>query len=106
MIQFFHYIFLKNDDPEPGKTVEDSGDAERCGSSGPGPGKSVEDGEKIELLATEFAAKVPKYEFSSAEIISFLLANKQSPRQAVDNVEVWMKKIREEKKKVKRAGAQ
>jgi len=103
MVQLFRYVFLEGDDPEPGKTVEDSGDAERCGSSGPGPGKSVEDGEKIELLATEFAAKVPKYEFSSAEIMSILLANKQSPRHAIDNVEVWMKKIREQKKKVKRA---
>jgi chaperone BCS1 len=48
-----------------------------------------------------FAAKVPKLEFSPAEM-SLLLANKQSPRQAIDNVDAWMEKIREERKKLKR----
>ena len=65
-------------------------------------GKGVEDDETLKL-AEEFAAKVPKLEFSRAEIMSLLLASKQSPRQAIDNVDAWMEKIREERKKLKRA---
>lgn len=38
-------------------------------------------------LAQEFVAKVPKLEFSSAEIMSLLLANKQSPRHAIASVD-------------------
>ena len=48
----------------------------------------VEEDKIVEGLAKEFAAKVPKLEFSPAEIISFLLEHKQSPGEAVDNVEV------------------
>jgi hypothetical protein len=54
-------------------------------------------------LEKEFAAKVPKLEFSPAKITSLLLANKQSPRQAIDNVDAWIEKVREERKKLKRA---
>ncbi len=64
-------------------------------------GKRVEDDQTVERLAKEFAAKVPKLEFSPAEVLSFLLANKQSPGQAVDNVEVSMTRIIEERKKAK-----
>jgi chaperone BCS1 len=71
--------------------------------NGPDPAKIAEYNETVELLAKEFAAKVPKLEYSPAEIMSLLFANKQSPRQAVDSVEVWMEKIKEEKRKVKRA---
>ena len=55
----------------------------------PHPGKRVEDDKTVERLANEFT-KVPNLEFSPAEGLSFLLANKQSAGQAVDNVEVWM----------------
>jgi chaperone BCS1 len=70
---------------------------------GPGPdqGKRVEDNKTVERLAMEFAAKMPKLEFSPAEILSFLVVNKQSPSIAVDNVVQWMTKIREERKKAK-----
>jgi chaperone BCS1 len=61
-------------------------------------GKRVEDDKTVERWATEFAAKVQKLEFSRAEGLSFLLANKQSAEQAVDNVKVWMTRIRERKK--------
>jgi chaperone BCS1 len=64
-------------------------------------GKRVEDDKTVERLAKEFAAKVPKLEFSPAKVLSFLLANKQSARQAVDNVEVWMTRIRQERKEAK-----
>jgi mitochondrial chaperone BCS1 len=52
-------------------------------------------------LANEFAAKVPKLEFGPAGGLSFLLVNKQSAGQAVDNVEVWMARIREEREEAK-----
>lgn len=70
---------------------------------GPGPdqGKRVEDDKTVERLAMEFAAKMPELEFSPAEILSFLVVNKQSPSIVVDNVVQWMTKIREERKKAK-----
>jgi chaperone BCS1 len=64
-------------------------------------GTRFEDYKTVERLANEFAAKVPKLEFSSAESLSFILANKQSAGQAVDNVEAWMTRIREERKGTK-----
>jgi chaperone BCS1 len=67
----------------------------------PGLGKQFEDDKTVERLAREFAAKVPKLEFSPAEVQSFLLAYKQSPRQAVDNVEAWMTRIREEREEAR-----
>ena len=44
---------------------------------------------------------MPKLEFSPAEILSFLLEYKQSPREAADNVEVWITRIMEDRKKAK-----
>ena len=61
----------------------------------------VEEDKTVEGLAKEFAAKVPKLESSPAEILSFLLEYKQLPGEAVDNVEVWITRIMEDRKKVK-----
>ena len=52
-------------------------------------------------MAEEFAARVPELEFSLAEILFFLLECQQSPREAVDNVEAWTTRIRDERKKAK-----
>jgi chaperone BCS1 len=52
-------------------------------------------------LAEEFAARVSELEFSLAEILSFLLEYRQSPGEAIDNVEAWTMRIREERKKAK-----
>ena len=57
---------------------------------------AVEDCELL-YLGQEFVAKVPKIEFSPAEILSFLLANKHSPHHAIANVVAWMEKLREER---------
>jgi len=65
-------------------------------------GKLVKD-EELLKLAGEFAGKIPELEFSPAEIISLLLENKQSPQQAISNVDTWTEKIRDEKKRMKRA---
>ncbi|KAF2184558.1 hypothetical protein K469DRAFT_579354, partial [Zopfia rhizophila CBS 207.26] len=59
----------------------------------------------LSQLAQEFAAKVPKLEFSPAEIMSLLLANKQSPRHAIASVDTWIERSREERKKFARTGS-
>ncbi|KAF1972043.1 putative mitochondrial chaperone bcs1 [Bimuria novae-zelandiae CBS 107.79] len=61
-------------------------------------------GEECKLLplAQEFVAKVLKLEFSPAEILSFLLANKHSPHHAIANVAVWMEKLQGERTKLTR----
>jgi chaperone BCS1 len=88
-------------DPKLGK-VEGSDPMTSLESDETDKGNIIED-EEILKLAEKFAAKVPKLEFSPAEIMSLLLANKQSPRQAIDSVDAWIDKIREERKKLKRA---
>lgn len=50
------------------------------------PEKPAEDDETVERLAEEFASGVPEQEFSTAEIQSYLLENKRSPRVAVRSV--------------------
>ena len=61
----------------------------------------LEEDKTVERLAKEFTAKVPKLEFSPAEILSFLLEHKQSPGEAIDSVEVWITRIMEDRKKAK-----
>ncbi|KAH8706865.1 BCS1 N terminal-domain-containing protein [Phaeosphaeriaceae sp. PMI808] len=96
-------------DPKLGKCVEGSG-LKRVDGLGPEDSpdgddtdKNIVEDDEILELAKEFAVKVPKLEFSPAEIMSLLLANKQSPRQAINDVDAWMETVREEKKKLKRA---
>jgi chaperone BCS1 len=60
------------------------------GEDGKGPQAARsqrEEVERVEQLAKEFAAKVPELKFSPAGILSFLLEHKQSPEEAIDNVE-------------------
>jgi mitochondrial chaperone BCS1 len=58
----------------------------------------LEEDKTVERLAKEFTAKVPKLEFSPAEILSFLLEHKQSPGEAIGNVEAWITRIMEDRK--------
>ncbi|CAI0648820.1 unnamed protein product [Colletotrichum noveboracense] len=46
--------------------------------------------EKVQQLAAQFAAVVPELEFSPADILSFLLANRGSPANALDDAEGWV----------------
>jgi chaperone BCS1 len=62
-----------------------------------------EEDEAGKKLAAEFVGMVPELEFSPAEILSFLMENRQSPGMAVANVQGWMDLIREERKRVKTA---
>jgi len=60
-----------------------------------------EEVKRVKRLAEEFAARVLELKFSLAEIILFLLGYRQSPREAIDNVEMWVTRIREERKEAK-----
>jgi chaperone BCS1 len=53
------------------------------------PERKIDD-ETIEMLANEFAAKMPEQVFSPAEILSFLLDRKKSPADAVADVTQWV----------------
>jgi chaperone BCS1 len=50
-------------------------------------------------LAEEFATKVPELNFSTAEILSFLLKHKKSPGEAIENVEQLLSKPTEVRSK-------
>lgn len=65
--------------------------------------KGAEDKIPLEKLATEFAAMVPEQEFSPADIQLFLLEHRGSPYMAVQNVQGWIARIREEKEQIARA---
>ncbi|KAH7108769.1 BCS1 N terminal-domain-containing protein [Dendryphion nanum] len=69
-----------------------------------GQQETVKDTE-MQVLAKEFAAKVPRQEFSPAEIMALLLMHKRSPRQAIAEVDTWMEKIKEERKAMKRSNS-
>lgn len=48
-------------------------------------------------LVAQFVSRVPDLEFSPAEVMSFLLQNRQSPTMAVANVESWVAKTRKQR---------
>ncbi|KAF4955802.1 hypothetical protein FSARC_11755 [Fusarium sarcochroum] len=54
--------------------------------------------ERVNALATKFAAKVPELEFSPAEIQGLLLKNKRDPEAVIDAVDDWVVETRKEKK--------
>jgi chaperone BCS1 len=58
------------------------------------PERKIDD-ETIEMLANEFAAKMPEQVFSPAEILSFLLDRKKSPADAVADVTEWVVQTKE-----------
>jgi chaperone BCS1 len=93
--RLFYFVYdtlpksnIRGDEPE--RNVDQAGE-ERAGEDC-----------KLLPLAQEFVAKVPKLEFSPAEILSFLPANKHSPHHAIANVAVWMEKLQEERTKLTR----
>ncbi|KAK3303457.1 BCS1 N terminal-domain-containing protein [Chaetomium strumarium] len=53
---------------------------------------------KVNVLAEQFAAKIPAHEFSPAEIQGFLLKNKRHPEKAIEGAEQWVINTRKEKK--------
>ncbi|KAJ5998010.1 hypothetical protein N7522_009670 [Penicillium canescens] len=59
----------------------------------------------IARLANDFASKVPDEVFSPAEVLSFLLEQKNSPFDAVAGVETWVAKANEAASQLKRDGS-
>ena len=57
--------------------------------------------EEIDALAGKFATMVPSKEFTPAEVQGYLLRHKRDPDGAVDGVEAWIARLREEKEKQK-----
>lgn len=62
--------------------------------------------DKVDVLAKEFAAKVPEKEFSPAQLQGLLLRHKRDPAAAVADVESWVDQIRLEQKEKKAAEAE
>jgi hypothetical protein len=48
-------------------------------------------------LIKEFVTRLSELEFSLIEILSFLVEYRQSFKEAIDNMEAWMTKIRKER---------
>ncbi len=63
-------------------------------SKGATPAKEIS---AMGQLAAEFATKVPELEFSTADIMSYLLKHKNSPKNAVQEAKDWVKRERSEK---------
>lgn len=95
-------LFLFIYDSEPSHLIKH----DESGDSADEDGKDkITQNREFRQLAKELAAKIPEFEFSPAEIMSFLLANKHLPRRAVADVDAWMKKNREDRKKLSRTGS-
>lgn len=56
---------------------------------------------EVEIQAATFAAKVPEFEFSPAEIMSYLLAYRRNPAAAIGNCGQWANDLLQEKKEKK-----
>ncbi|KAF2194997.1 putative mitochondrial chaperone bcs1 [Zopfia rhizophila CBS 207.26] len=96
--QLFFFIY------DPQSINVTGGDESENGVCGTKEEKAVKDCD-LPQLAQEFVTKVPKLEFSPAEVMSLLLANKQSPRHAIVSVDTWIERIREERKKLTRTNS-
>ncbi|EJP61099.1 mitochondrial chaperone BCS1 [Beauveria bassiana ARSEF 2860] len=80
LLELFRYIYIPL-----------SSKAERAGDTDEGVVKS-QDAQDIQELAVKFADRVPEMKYSPAKIISFLIAHRHSPRDAVENVISWVEK--------------
>ncbi|PQK15643.1 hypothetical protein BB8028_0005g11550 [Beauveria bassiana] len=80
LLELFRYIFM----PLPNGT-------ERAGDKAKGAAEN-QDTASIQELAVMFADRVPEMKYSPAEILSFLIPYKRSPRDAAENVISWVEK--------------
>jgi chaperone BCS1 len=53
----------------------------------------------VKVLAADFANEMPELEFSPAQIMSILVEKRHSPRGVMRDLQQWIFKMREEKKK-------
>ncbi|KAG5802783.1 hypothetical protein H9Q74_013603 [Fusarium xylarioides] len=79
--QIYHFVFGQPDG------VDTNGD------------KTPEDQLTLGQLADEFAANVPEREFSPAELLSYLIQYRDSPTCALDNIQGWITRTLQEKRR-------
>ncbi|KAL5373610.1 hypothetical protein PMIN06_012491 [Paraphaeosphaeria minitans] len=103
IIQLFFFIYGS----EPSNLIQRDGSEDSADEDSADEDSKVNITHNRELrqLAKKLAAKIPEFEFSPAEIMSFLLANKHLPRRAVADVGAWVEKSREERKKLSRTNS-
>ncbi len=63
------------------------------------------DGAVVKTLAVDFANEMPEGEFSPAQIMSFLVEKRHSPRGAMQDLQQWITKMRDEKTKTQRVSS-
>ncbi|KAK1690428.1 mitochondrial chaperone bcs1 [Colletotrichum godetiae] len=66
--------------------------------------KRESNNQEVRQLAVQFASLIPELEFSPADILSFLLANRDSPSGVLAEVEEWVSSTRGERA-LRRGGA-
>lgn len=92
------YAPLEGDDgPERVENLELDPDARKARAEEKAKRRAAEDA-RVEILAGEFAAKVPAYEFSPAELQGYLMRHKRDARAAVTNVEEFIETTRKDRK--------
>ncbi|KAK8141919.1 hypothetical protein G3M48_009680 [Beauveria asiatica] len=80
LLELFRYIYM----PLPNGT-------ECAGDKAKGAAEN-QDAASIQELAVMFADRVPEMRYSPAEILSFLIPYKRSPRDAVDHIIAWVER--------------
>ncbi|KAF8636095.1 hypothetical protein AX17_003800 [Amanita inopinata Kibby_2008] len=55
----------------------------------------------LKTLGASFAAQIPEDEFTTAELQGYLLSHRKDPEEAVNGVQKWIEKEREERKRRK-----
>ncbi|OTA92840.1 hypothetical protein M434DRAFT_314161 [Hypoxylon sp. CO27-5] len=96
----FRAIFARLDgDDDPEETTEIPLDEEaRQRLKEEKAKKRAAEAARVNVLAEEFAAKIPAHEFSPAELQGFLLKYKRDAEAAVANVEEFIEKTRKDRK--------
>ncbi|RYO96669.1 hypothetical protein DL764_007417 [Monosporascus ibericus] len=92
------YAHLEGDDgPEPVENLELDLDSRKARAEEKAKRRAAEDA-RVEILAEEFAAKVPAHEFSPAELQGYLMRHKRDAHAAVTNIEEFIDTTRKDRK--------
>ncbi|KAI1078045.1 BCS1 N terminal-domain-containing protein [Whalleya microplaca] len=92
------YAHLEGDDGvQPAKERLLDADARQALADEKAKKRAAEDA-RIDVLAEEFAAKVPAHEFSPAELQGYLMKHKRNAQAAIDNVGDFIEQTRKDRK--------
>jgi mitochondrial chaperone BCS1 len=87
-------------DPADGRESEDGlGSVELGVEEKRGGEKKGQKEEEVDGLAERFAGNLPEGEFSPADLQDYLLMHKKNPARAVEGMDDWVERTREEKSK-------